>query len=69
MHLEDVMKALVLESLKELQIRDMDIYGDCGDDEVRIAIKNVGICGSDVHYYLHGAIGPYIVKEPMVLGT
>jgi D-xylulose reductase len=36
--------------------------------EVRIAIKTVGICGSDVHYYKHGRIGDFIVKEPMVLG-
>jgi D-xylulose reductase len=35
---------------------------------VRIAIRNVGICGSDVHYYEHGAIGPFVVREPMVLG-
>ena len=35
---------------------------------MRIAIHTVGICGSDVHYYTHGAIGPFIVKEPMVLG-
>jgi D-xylulose reductase len=35
---------------------------------VRIAVRTVGICGSDVHYYLHGAIGPYVVREPMILG-
>jgi D-xylulose reductase len=35
---------------------------------VRIAIRNVGICGSDVHYYQHGRIGPFVVEEPMVLG-
>jgi threonine dehydrogenase-like Zn-dependent dehydrogenase len=28
----------------------------------------VGICGSDVHYLTHGAIGPFVVKAPMVLG-
>jgi D-xylulose reductase len=28
----------------------------------------VGICGSDVHYYTHGAIGQFVVREPMVLG-
>jgi D-xylulose reductase len=39
-----------------------------GANDVRIAIHTVGICGSDVHYYTHGAIGPFIVKEPMVLG-
>ena len=26
------------------------------------------MCGSDVHYYTHGAIGPFVVKEPMILG-
>ena len=29
---------------------------------------SVGICGSDVHYWTHGAIGDFIVKAPMVLG-
>ena len=29
-------------------------------------VKTVGICGSDVHFCLHGAIGNFIVKEPMV---
>ncbi|MBP0649599.1 alcohol dehydrogenase catalytic domain-containing protein, partial [Mycobacterium tuberculosis] len=38
------------------------------DNEVRIAIKTVGICGSDVHYYKHGRIGDFVVNEPMVLG-
>lgn len=36
--------------------------------EVLVAIKWTGICGSDVHYWQHGGIGSFIVKEPMVLG-
>ena len=28
----------------------------------------MGICGSDVHYWTHGAIGDFIVKAPMILG-
>ena len=36
--------------------------------EVLIAIRSVGICGSDVQYWVHGGIGDYIVKEPMVMG-
>lgn len=28
----------------------------------------VGICGSDVHYWTHGAIGDFVVRAPMVLG-
>ena len=35
---------------------------------MRVALKTVGVCGSDVHYYTHGRIGPFIVKEPMILG-
>jgi D-arabinose 1-dehydrogenase-like Zn-dependent alcohol dehydrogenase len=36
--------------------------------EVQIAVHSVGICGSDVHYLTHGAIGDFIVKAPMILG-
>ena len=28
----------------------------------------MGVCGSDVHYYTHGGIGPFIVRNPMILG-
>lgn len=62
------MKALVLERRHELVIRDIDLPQTVGPDDVRIAIHTVGICGSDVHYYTHGRIGPFVVKEPMVLG-
>lgn len=38
------------------------------DEEVQVNIKSVGICGSDVHYLVNGAIGGFIVKAPMILG-
>ena len=60
--------ALVLEKKGHLTIRDIDLPQTVGDNDVRIAIHTVGICGSDVHYYEHGAIGPFVVKDPMVLG-
>ena len=62
------MKALVLEKMKELSLRDFPIEEELGPRDVRIAIRNVGICGSDVHYYQHGRIGPFVVEEPMILG-
>ncbi|RFC63760.1 NAD(P)-dependent alcohol dehydrogenase [Fulvimarina endophytica] len=62
------MKALVLEEKGRLSLRDFDIPGDVGPDDVRIRVHTVGICGSDVHYYTHGRIGPFVVEEPMVLG-
>ncbi len=39
-----------------------------GPDEVVVEIGQVGICGSDVHYYEHGRIGDYVVESPLVLG-
>jgi D-xylulose reductase len=62
------MKALVLERVGELSIRDIDLPTSMGDDDVRIKLHTVGVCGSDVHYYTHGRIGDFVVNEPMVLG-
>ena len=62
------MKALVLEKKDELALREIALDEKMGPHDVRIAIHTVGICGSDVHYYTHGAIGPFVVKAPMVLG-
>lgn len=62
------MKALVLERVGELAIRDIDLPSKVGGKDVKIAIDTVGICGSDVHYYTHGRIGDFVVKAPMVLG-
>jgi D-xylulose reductase len=62
------MKALVLERKGELRLRDIDLPAQVGPNDVRIAIENVGVCGSDVHYFTHGRIGPFVVEAPMVLG-
>ena len=62
------MKALVLERAGELSLREIEIEETLGPRDVRIALHTVGICGSDVHYYRHGRIGPFVVKEPLVLG-
>lgn len=35
---------------------------------VLVQIRAVGVCGSDVHYYEHGRIGAFVVRDPMVLG-
>ena len=65
---EGIMRALVLEETKKLAIRDFPIEEKFSADDVRIDIKNVGVCGSDVHYFIAGRIGDFIVKEPMILG-
>jgi len=62
------MKALILKEMKRLAIEDYRVPETLGPDDVRIGIRKVGICGSDVHYYQHGRIGDFVVRDPMVLG-
>ena len=62
------MKALVLNSPLDLAVRDVPDPGVPGPGEVRVSVRSVGICGSDVHYYEHGRIGDFVLREPMVLG-
>ncbi len=61
-------QAVVLESIRTLRVRDIEIAEKLGAHDVRVRIHTVGVCGSDVHYYQHGAIGPFVEREPMVLG-
>jgi Alcohol dehydrogenase GroES-like domain len=61
-------EALVLERKGELALRKIELPEKLGPHDVKIAIQTVGICGSDVHYYEYGKIGPFVVNAPMVLG-
>ncbi|MFS4437401.1 NAD(P)-dependent alcohol dehydrogenase [Paracoccaceae bacterium GXU_MW_L88] len=61
-------RALVLEKKGQLALRDIALPSELGPGDVRIKVHTVGVCGSDVHYYTHGKIGPFVVNDPMVLG-
>jgi len=37
-------------------------------DQVKIRMKTIGICGSDIHYYAHGKIGDQVVEYPFAVG-
>ena len=39
-----------------------------GPHQVLVEVAAVGICGSDVHYFDHGRIADFVVREPLVLG-
>lgn len=62
------MKSLVLEKKGELALREIETNQQVGPNDLKIKIHTVGVCGSDVHYYTHGRIGPFEVKAPMILG-
>lgn len=66
------MKSLVLEKKDDITLRDFSAIDReeevLGPRDIRIKMHTVGICGSDVHYYTHGRIGPFVVNAPMILG-
>ncbi|WP_432570055.1 L-idonate 5-dehydrogenase [Kineococcus sp. SYSU DK005] len=39
-----------------------------GPGRVRLRVAYAGICGSDLHYFAHGANGEFVVREPLVPG-
>ena len=44
------------------------VAGAGAPDEAVVEIAYGGICGSDLHYWQHGAAGESILKAPMLLG-
>ena len=61
------MKAIVIHGALDLRVEEREPSMP-GPDEVSIAIRRGGICGSDLHYYQHGGFGTVRLKEPMILG-
>lgn len=61
------MHAVVAHAAKDLRIEKCDIHKP-GSGQVKIQVERGGICGSDLHYYLHGGFGTVRLREPMILG-
>lgn len=62
-----MMNAAIMDKPLSIAVKQVDIPIP-GDHEALVKVYCIGVCGSDVHYYEHGQIGRYIVKEPIVLG-
>lgn len=41
---------------------------ELGAHEVEMRLGAGGICGSDLHYFQHGRVGAFVVREPLVPG-
>lgn len=39
-----------------------------GPGQALVAVRYGGVCGSDLHYWRHGGVGDFRLREPMVLG-
>ncbi|MBF4567320.1 L-idonate 5-dehydrogenase [Plantibacter sp. VKM Ac-2880] len=61
------MKTLAIHGAEDIRWEDTDTP-EPRDGEVRLRVRYVGICGSDLHYYFHGANGEYVIREPLTPG-
>lgn len=61
------MKAALLHKIGDIRLENVPDPKP-GHGEVLVKMGAVGICGSDVHYYVDGKIGSAVVTKPLVLG-
>jgi L-iditol 2-dehydrogenase len=61
------MRCAVLHGVGDVRIEERPVPQPKAH-EVLVKIHSVGVCGSDVHYFTHGRIGGFVVREPMILG-
>ncbi|XP_060646190.1 sorbitol dehydrogenase-like [Drosophila nasuta] len=57
----------VLHGIEDLRLEQRPIP-TISEDEVLIAMDCVGICGSDIHYWVNGRIGHFVLTKPMIIG-
>jgi L-iditol 2-dehydrogenase len=67
MDIPKTMKAAYMQGVGNITVEETSVPVP-GDDELLIRVKAVGICGSDVHLFAHGSLGPYVVHPPYILG-
>lgn len=63
----DIMKAIEIHGKKTLVWVDVPTP-EPAEGQVRLRVRYVGICGSDLHYYLQGANGAFVIREPLIPG-
>ncbi len=61
------MRASLLLAPEDLQIRDVP-RPEPRPGDVLVQIEQVGLCGSDVHFFQHGRVGSLVVTDPLILG-
>lgn len=62
------MKVAYFTGIRKLELADRPRPAPERDDDVLLRIDRVGVCGSDVHYYVDGRIGDQVLAYPATLG-
>mgnify|MGYP001825608646 FL=1 len=51
-----------------MEMKEVPAPALLNDRDVRIKMKTLGVCGSDIHYYVSGKIGSQVVEYPFTVG-
>ena len=62
------MKAALLTGVRSLEVREVPAPEIARDDDVLVRSRAVGVCGSDLHYYLSDSVGTDHVSYPFIPG-
>lgn len=62
------MKCVQLVERRKLELTEIPAAPEPGPGEVMVRVRAVGICGSDLHWYLDGQIGHTRMRFPHILG-
>ncbi len=62
------MKAMMLTGIRQMELKEVPTPVILNDRDVRIRMKTLGVCGSDIHYYVSGKIGSQVVTYPFTVG-
>ena len=62
------MKAVYLTSLRQMEVGQAPAPRINGPHDVLLRVDTLGVCGSDIHYYTQGRIGPQAAPFPLILG-
>jgi len=64
---EKMMSAAVLHGPRDLRYERVPLP-PTRDDEVLLKVTTNGLCGSDIHFYKEGKLGPFVVDRPYIPG-
>ena len=56
-----------IHAARDLRLEDLPLP-ELGAHDVQMKLGAGGICGSDLHYFGHGRVGAFVIREPLVPG-
>jgi L-iditol 2-dehydrogenase len=62
------LKSAQLVAPRTIEVKEIPLPPDPGPGEILVKLRSVGICGSDMHWYLEGNVYGFPASYPQILG-